>query len=85
MLADRCGVAGCCRKDIKMTYQEIKAARHALGLSVRDFGRMLDTDGSTIRKMEFPPDKSQHRKPAPRMVRLIEAYLSGYRPDDWPK
>ena len=31
------------------------------------------------------PDKSQHRKPAPRMVRLIIAYLSGYRPDDWPE
>ncbi len=68
-----------------MTYLKIKAARHDLGLSVREFGQMLDTDASTIRKMETAPDKSQHRKPAPRMARLITAYLSGYRPDDWPE
>lgn len=35
--------------------------------------------------MEMPPDASTFRKPAPRMVRLIRAYLDGYRPRDWPK
>jgi len=67
-----------------MTPTQIKELRRELGLSVAQFGRMLDTDASTIRKMEMSEDKSTHRKPAPRMVRLLEAYLSGYRPKDWP-
>jgi len=67
-----------------MTPMQIKETRQKLGLSVAQFGKMLDTDSSTIRKMEIGQDKSTHRKPAPRMVRLIEAYLSGYRPIDWP-
>jgi len=67
-----------------MTPTEIKEARQTLGLSVKGLAQMLDTDGSTIRKMETSPDKSTHRKPAPRMMRLITAYLDGYRPTDWP-
>lgn len=68
-----------------MTNYQIKEARRKLGLSQRQFGNVLDTDASTIRKMEAAPEQSTHRKPAPRMVRLITAYLKGYRPDDWPQ
>jgi hypothetical protein len=46
---------------------------------------MLDTDASTIRKMELNEESSQYRKPAPRMIRLITAYMEGYRPADWPE
>lgn len=63
---------------------EIKLARHKLGLSVADLARLLDTDAQTVRRMEQRDDASTFRKPAPRMVRLIEAYLAGYRPSDWP-
>lgn len=31
------------------------------------------------------PNEEVARKPAVRMVRLITAYLEGYRPKDWPK
>ena len=67
-----------------MTPAEIKQARQSLGLSVADLARLLDTDPQTIRRMEQRDDASTFRKPAPRMVRLIDAYLAGYRPTDWP-
>lgn len=63
---------------------ELKEARHKLGLSVTDLARMLDTDPQTVRRMEQTEDANTFRRPAPRMVRLIAAYLSGYRPSDWP-
>ena len=68
-----------------MKPSDVKYARQALGLTLKDFSVMLDTDASTIRKMELQEDSSQYRRPAPRMVRLIMAYLKGYRPPDWPK
>lgn len=67
-----------------MTPAEIKQARQSLGLSVADLARMLDTDPQTVRRMEQTEDARTFRRPAPRMVRLIEAYISGYRPADWP-
>jgi DNA-binding transcriptional regulator YiaG len=68
-----------------MTPNDVKYARQTLGLTLKDFSVMLDTDASTIRKMELNEESSQYRRPAPRMVRLIVAYLNGYRPPDWPK
>ena len=67
-----------------MNPAEIKEARHKLGLSAAQFATLLDTDPQTIRRMEQRPDASTFRKPSPRMVRLIRAYLDGYRPADWP-
>jgi DNA-binding transcriptional regulator YiaG len=67
-----------------MTPQQIKEARATLGLTQSQLGAMLDTTGRVVRMMESDPASSQHRKPAPRMVRLINAYIEGYRPDDWP-
>lgn len=67
-----------------MTPTELKEARHTLGLSVTDLARLLDTDPQTVRRMEQSETASTFRRPAPRMVRLITAYVSGYRPDDWP-
>lgn len=68
-----------------MTPAEIKEARHAMGLSVADLARLLDTDPLSIRRMEGNAEAKTHRTPAPRMVRLMQAYLDGYRPADWPK
>lgn len=67
-----------------MTPQEIKQARHALGLTQSKLAKVLDTDPRAVRAMESDPSTSKHRKPAPRMVRLLDAYMAGYRPDDWP-
>lgn len=67
-----------------MSPDKIKEARQKLGLTQAQLGAMLDTDGQTIRRMEMDPGASTFREPAPRMVRLIEAYLAGYRPEDWP-
>lgn len=67
-----------------MTPAEIKQARHKLGLSASQLAALLDTDAQTIRRMEQSETANTFRNPAPRMVRLIEAYLAGYRPGDWP-
>ena len=67
-----------------MTPFEIKQARHTLGLSVADLARLLDTDAQTVRRMEQSETASTFRRPAPRMVRLVQAYIMGYRPPDWP-
>lgn len=68
-----------------MTPAEIKKARHAMGLSVADLARLLDTDPQTVRRMEQSEDANTFRRPAPRMVRLLTAYVEGYRPQDWPE
>jgi predicted transcriptional regulator len=68
-----------------MTPDEIKQTRNDLGLTQSELGQMLDTDGLSIRRMEMHESASTSRKPPPRMVRLLKAYASGYRPTDWPR
>jgi len=67
-----------------MNHTEIRAARLALGLTPADLAKMLDVGTQTVTRMESTPDRSKHRAPAVRMVRLIRAYLDGHRPADWP-
>ena len=67
-----------------MNPEELKQARHMLGLSVSDLARLLDTDPQTVRRMEQSETAITFRRPAPRMVRLVQAYMMGYRPPDWP-
>lgn len=67
-----------------MTPDEIRQARQSLGLSVAQMAAALETDPQTVRRMEYEPSASTHRPPASRMVRLLRAYLDGYRPPDWP-
>lgn len=67
-----------------MTPKDIKQARQSLGLSTVQLATLLDTDPQTVRRMEQREDANTFRKPAPRMIRLIRAYLDGYRPADWP-
>ena len=68
-----------------MTHTEIRAARIALGLEPDQLAKLLDVGKQTVTRMESTPDRSKHRAPAVRMVRLIRAYLDGHRPADWPK
>lgn len=67
-----------------MTASQFKQARQSLGLTQSQLGILLDTDGQSIRRVEMDSDASTRRKPAPRMARLLQAYLDGYRPVDWP-
>jgi DNA-binding transcriptional regulator YiaG len=66
------------------TPEEMKEARQTLGLSQAQLATVLYTDARTVRAMEAAPDTSKHRKPAVRMVPLLNAYLEGYRHQDWP-
>jgi transcriptional regulator with XRE-family HTH domain len=65
--------------------EQIREARIALGLSQRQLAELLDTDAQTVRRMEMDENSATFRRPAPRMVKLIMAYLNGYRPHDWPE
>lgn len=67
-----------------MTPSQFKQARQSLDLTQSQLGILLDTDGQSIRRVEMEGDATTKRKPAPRMVRLLQAYLDGYRPTDWP-
>ena len=68
-----------------MTPTQIREARKKLRLTQAQMGAMRDTDGTTIRRRGMGPDTRSHRDPAPRMVRLIQAYLGGWRDEDWPE
>jgi hypothetical protein len=52
---------------------------------IHEMADMLDTDPQSVRRWEMQPDAATHRKVPVRAMRLIRAYLSGYRPEDWPK
>lgn len=69
-----------------MTPAEIKAACLTMGLTQRQLAALLDipSKGALV-KMMADPGTPTHRPPAARVVRLIKAYLAGYRPDDWPQ
>lgn len=63
---------------------DIKAARVKLGLTQTQMGQLLGYSGEHVRQMVY--EIEQGDKPLmPCQRRLIEAYLSGYRPKDWPK
>jgi DNA-binding XRE family transcriptional regulator len=71
-------------RGVQMTPDEIRGARVLLGLSQSQLAELLETDAQTVRRMEMDQNRSTHRLPAPRMCRLIMAYVDGYRPNDWP-
>ncbi len=66
-----------------MTPEQFKAARNSLGLSGTQMGRMLGYKGEHVRIQihEMETGKKTIRDP---QIRLMQAYLSGYRPEDWP-
>ena len=67
-----------------MSPTEIQKARVQLGLSVADMARMLGHSDLHQRRLESSEDVDMHRQARPTTVRLLRAYLDGYRPDDWP-
>ena len=67
-----------------MTPADFKEARHQLGLTMTDRAPLLGYYGKNgdrlIRRME-----GGTRTIRPAQIRLMRAYLDGYRPADWPK
>ena len=68
-----------------MTPQDIKRLRDDLRLSAADLAALLETDENTVRRMEMRRNSKNARLPARRMARLMQAYVDGWRPHDWPQ
>lgn len=67
-----------------MTPNQFRKARTTLGLTLTEMAEMLGYAGENLRQMGY--DLESGRRPIREpQKRLIEAYLSGYRPRDWPK
>ncbi len=63
-----------------MTPKQIAAARAKLGLSQPQLASVMGLDPLSVSRIE------RGVKPPPvRYVRLLRAYIKGYRPDDWPR
>lgn len=67
-----------------MTPQQVREARHKLGLSLEQLATLLGYLGTQRRQMMW--DIENNRRPLREpQERLLLAYLDGYRPDDWPE
>ena len=67
-----------------MTPQQLARARERLGLTLSEMADMLGYEGEQRRQMVHKLEAGLRTIREPQR-RLIEAYLSGYRPKDWPK
>lgn len=64
-----------------MTPEQIRQARQSLGLDQKQMAEMLGYNASA-RVSDIETGK---RNPGGAIVRLLRAFLDGYRPDDWPE
>ena len=61
----------------------LKQARQTLGLTASQMGVLLGYQGPHVRQMIYEIETG--KKPLmPCQSRLLQAYLDGYRPSDWP-
>ena len=67
-----------------MTPAEIARARDRLGLTLEQMATMLGYQGEQRRQMQYDLEAGRRPVREPQR-RLVEAYLSGYRPADWPQ
>lgn len=67
-----------------MIPSELKEARLRLGLTLEQMATLLGYEGEQRRQqaMDLESGRRTIREP---QRRLVEAYLGGYRPPDWPK
>lgn len=63
-----------------MTPADFRQARKSLGLTQGQLAKLMGLAHRTVQKWE-----GSERKIDPAAVRLLRAYLDGYRPEDWPK
>jgi len=66
-----------------VTPQEFKQARHTLGLSQSQLGRILDTAPQTIRKWEMDESRSTSRSVNPVAAQVMRWMLAGFRPPEF--
>jgi hypothetical protein len=66
-----------------MTGDDMKAARLNLGLTLEQMATMLGYLGEQRRQMQHDLETGRRDIREPQR-RLVEAYLKGYRPKDWP-
>lgn len=67
-----------------MTPSDMEKARHRLGLTLEQMASMLGYQGPHRRQMQYDLETGRREVREPQR-RLVAAYLSGYRPPDWPK
>lgn len=68
-----------------MTPREFRQARQTLGLSLDQMALMLGYGGEYVNRKKQVHQLETGERPIREPVRrLMEAYLSGYRPGDWP-
>ncbi len=66
-----------------MTPTELSMARRKLRLTLEAMATMLGYQGEDRRKMQSDLEKGRREIREPQR-RLVQAYLDGYRPQDWP-
>jgi len=67
-----------------VTPTEVARARDRLGLTLEQMATMLGYQGEQRRQMQYDLETGRRPVREPQR-RLVEAYLSGYRPADWPQ
>lgn len=67
-----------------MTPQQLARARKCLRLTLDGMATMLGYQGEQRRQMQYDLETGRRMIRDPQR-RLVEAYLSGYRPKDWPE
>lgn len=67
----------------KMEPNEMREARETLGLTLEQMATMLGYQGRQVRQMQYDLESGRRDIRDPQR-RLVEAYLQGYRPPDWP-
>lgn len=73
------------RQQPTLDSEEFREAQRRLGLSDADLAFVLGIENPQhIRRLKGREGSSSHRAVQPWHVRLILAYLGGYRPGDWP-
>ncbi len=66
-----------------MTPSQLTRARQSLGLSLEQLAVLLGYEGGQSRSQVHHLETGR-RTIRPAQRRLIDAYLAGYRPEDWP-
>ena len=67
-----------------MTPDQLSKARRKLGLTLEAMARMLGYEGEQRRQMMYDLETGRRAIRKPQRL-LVEAYLTGYRPNDWPR
>ena len=66
-----------------LTPAQFAKARQKLGLTLEQMATVLGYEGENLRQIGYDLESGRRRVREPQR-RLIEAYLVGYRPPDWP-